>query len=151
MMSVACHVALPQSTTTIAKTPPHSTTATSSTTKPTTKQSQLEFYNSLFIQSTSENKPDETGLQSQESLNYSLYTFLHLSDINWVLAIVDIADLHNFDEKYGCQLKQRKVIQIATVINKFCENDPRKIKAFKLNNVIVDDDDEDESKRDLFA
>ena len=86
-------------------------------------------------------------------LNYSLQTFLYTKDIHWVLAIVDIAVLHNFDEKYGYPSKQRKVIQIANVIKKIGENDPMKLKAFKLNNVIVGDSDDidDESKRDLLA
>ena len=74
--------------------------------------SRLELYNSLFGQQKNKNKHDETGLQSQQSLNYSLYTFLHLSDINWVLAMIDIADFDTFDGKYGYQLKHRKIWQV---------------------------------------
>ena len=110
--------------------------------------SRLELYDSLFGQGANKNKHDETGLQSQESLNYSLQTFLYTADLNWVLAMIDIADFDNYEEKYGYQLKERKIIQIATVIKKFCENDPRKLKAFKCKNVV---DDEDETNRDLFA
>ena len=127
-MSNHSHLVLPQSTTT-AQTPQPSTPTSTATRSQSPIQNEikqrLELYNSLFEQGTN-NRCDETELQLKESLNYSLYTFFLLSDINWVLAVVDIADLETFDEKYGHQL--------ATVIKQFCDNDPRKLKGYKYNN-----------------
>ena len=136
-MSNRSQLVLPQSTTTIAQTPQPSTPTSTATTQlpiQNAAKQRLELYNNLFGSGTTKNRCDETGLQLKESLDYSLYTFLHLFDINWVLAVVDIADLERFDEKYGRQLGKRKMIQIATVIKKFCENDPRKLKGYKYNN-----------------
>ena len=134
-MSVNSELVLPQSITTLAKTPlpsnlssttePAKTTATSNE-----SNTRLQLYNNLLNQGT--NKIcDKTGSQFQSSLNYLLHTFLHLCDINWV---IDVAEIEIFDEKYGHQLAKRKILQIATVIKKFCENDPRKLKGFKWND-----------------
>ena len=121
-MSVASHVGpqLAQSTTTIAKTPQPSTIVGPSTTQSIQKESnaRLELYNSLFGQGSNK-KCDETGLPFESSLNYSLQTFLFTKDTCWVLAMIDIADSDNFDEKYGYRRKQRKIIQIAMSLKNF--------------------------------
>ena len=92
-------------------------------------------------------------LQLTPSLNYSLQTFLYTIDIYWVLSMIDIHDFDNMKAKYGQKLSRRKIIQIGKVIKKFCENDARKLKGFKCNDMVMIDDDDDngESKRDLFA
>ena len=73
---------------------------------PVTKQQlnpRLELYISLFGQGTNKTC-DKTGLQLTYSLNYSLHTFLHLSDVYWVLAIIDtVDDSKTLNEKYGTQ------------------------------------------------
>ena len=113
---------LPQSPTIVAETPPHST----SKVKHDSNNKKLELYNSLFGQGR--NKIcDKTGLQLSESLNYSLYTFLHLCDVYWVLAMIGIDDIDNLNSKYGRQLSNNKINQIGTVISKFCQNDARKL------------------------
>ena len=129
-MSDKPQVALPESTATIAQA--SITTATPSSIHHETKK-RLELYSNLFGQAMNNSRCAKTGLQFASSLHYSLHTFLHLCDKNWVLAIVDIAEIDKFDKKYG-QLAKQKILQIATVIRKFCENDSRKLKAFKYND-----------------
>ena len=124
---------LVQSTTKIAKTPPLSSTAIKKE-----SNSRLELYSCLFNQGASQTC-DDSGLQLVSSLNYSLYTFLHLCDNHWVLAIICMNESENFEEKYGHGKGKRKIIQIGTVIKKFCNNDPRKLKGFNCNDVIIND------------
>ena len=158
---------LPQSTTTLSQTPPPSTSAMSVTRvhnkkDDTNNNNRLELYNSLFGESTKK-RCDQTGLQLTQSLNYSLHTFLHLSDVYWVLAIIDVDSFDNIQDKYGQQNALRKIVQIGNVVKKFCENDPRKLKGFKLkgfelNDLFVDDENETKDEEeycnhdhDLFA
>ena len=138
-MSCTQQLVLPQSTTTVANTPP-----TTGTQTPRSQNDRLELYNSLFGQSNNSNTDLNTGLQLASSLNYSLYTFLHLSDTYWVLAMLDIDGLKDINEKLGYQGANDKIDQIGTVIKKFCDNDSRKLKGFKCNDAIV-------GKGDLFA
>ena len=99
-------------------------------------QQRLQLYNNLFGQN--KNKIcDKTGLQLTQSLNYSLYTFLHLSDIDWVLAIIDVESLDFVQEKYGIQKSQNKLNQIGAVIKNFSNNIPNKLKGFKCNDLNV--------------
>ena len=134
-------------------------TAPQSTAQKLTDTQRLNLYNSLF--GDEKNKIcDKTGLRYTPSLNYSLFTFLHLSDTPWVLAMIDMDDFDMFSEKYG-QSWSRKVIQIGNVIRKFCSNNPNKLKGFlirrsdwKINDNDDDDDDNEsklEMKHDLFA
>ena len=167
---------IPQSQTTIAETPPLdekkqsqpsrllSTANTEqiiqipsnnvSITEPMDQQQRLQLYNSLFGQEKSKGC-EKTGLQSTSSLNYSLYTFLHLSDSNWVLALIDIESFDIFQEKYGESKAYNKLNQIGTVVKNFSDNIPSKLKGFKYvdsninNNEIVDS--EDDCKHDIFA
>ena len=70
---------LPQSTTTIASTPPpiaSSTATQSSITNRSTINQRLQLYNSLFGESKNQ-VCKETGLKFTQCLNYSLHTFLH--------------------------------------------------------------------------
>ena len=126
-MSGSYQPTLSQSKTTIAKTPPPTATATATATKTiktvtdnsnnnrqTTsaiqgqqqqqkrqeQKQRLQLYNSLFGQD--KNKLcEKTGLQFTQSLNYSVHTFLNLSDKYWVLAMIDVDEYDNFVEKYG--------------------------------------------------
>ena len=141
---------LPQSATTVAKTPPPA-----SSTRTTTKESKLpnkrlELYNSLFGEGGNKTC-EQTGLQLTQSLNYSLHTFLHLSDTNWVLAVIDVDSFDNIQEKYGEQNATRKIVQIGHVIKSFCDNDPRKLKGFKCNDLVGVDPLQEESIHDIFA
>ena len=152
-MSVNSQLILPHSTTTIGSTPPSSTTPQSSSTNGSIINQRLQLYNSLFGESKSK-LCKETGLPLTQSLNYSLYTFLHLNDSNWILAMISIDQFDNIKAKLGDSNANRKIIQVGTVIKNFCENDPRKLKGFRINinnnnnntsadNVrdITDDDD----------
>ena len=94
---------------------------------------RLELYNSLFGQGK-DNLCEKTGLQLSPSLNYSLYTFLHLSDLYWVLAMIDVDRSVDIIEKYGHDGANRKIIQIGVVIKKFCDNDSRKLKGFNCDD-----------------
>ena len=137
---------------------------TLSPTKDKNELQRLDLYNSLFGQDA-RTTCQQTGLLLTPSLNYSLYTFLHLYDISWVLAIISIDELNQLNEKYGKQdAKTRKIHQIGTVIKNFCANDPRKLKGFKCNDLIIvnhhnDDDNgiyniediDGELQNDLFA
>ena len=134
-------IILPQSTTSEAKTPPLATVTVRKE-----RNQRLQLYTSLFGQDKN-NVCKETGLHLGSSLNYSLYTFLHLRDINWVLAMIDIDEKDEWSQKYGQQGAKRKMYQIATVLKNFCLNDPRKLKGFKCNDLI----DENESTCQLFA
>ena len=82
---------------------------------------RLELYKSLFGHNANKGC-DESGLHLTQSLNYSLYTFLHLCDSDWVLAMFDIDDFDKTITKYGQQGADRKLIQIGKVIYNFCEN-----------------------------
>ena len=160
-MSANFQLILPQSTTTDAQSPSPST-ASPTAVRPSIKQEvnpRLDLYNSLFA-SGSNKICDETGLQLTQSLNYSLQTFLYTCDIYWILSMIDIHNFDNVQKKYGHSKSKRKIIQIGNVIEKFCQNDPRKLKGFRCNDLVVHDDDEDdaytnadedESQHDLFA
>ena len=108
---------------------------------------RLQLYNSLFAQDTTKTC-DKTGLQSTQSLNYSLHTFLHLCDKHWVLAIIDIDSFDDIEEKYGKQNGRNKLNQIGIVVKKFSENNPTKLKGFKCDDLI---DDENSCQHDLFG
>ena len=104
------------------------------------QKQRLQLYNSLFGQDR--NKIcDKTGLQFIQSLNCLLHTFLYLNDKYWMLAIIDVDEFDNFDEKYGESLVKNKLNQIGTVIKQFCSNNPNKLKGFKCNDLIIDDDE----------
>ena len=130
---------------------------------------RLDLYHSLFGNGASKTC-QQSGLYLTPSFNYSLQTFLYKSDSHWVLSIIDINNFDNLKKKYGQQLSKRKIVQIGKVIQKFCQNDPRKLKGFKCNDLVINDDediyndaeneeeegdDDDEyqyeSKHDLFA
>ena len=146
-----------QSTTTNAKCEaPTATTPPQIPSKPNMKgetNTRLELYKSLFGHGTNKGC-EKTGLNSNESLNYSLYTFLHLCDIHWVLAVIDVNDFDAMNEKYGQHGAKRKMDQIATVIQNFCQNDTRKLKGYRYkrngnnnNNSSIGSDED----HDLFA
>ena len=152
-MKGSSQLIVPQSTTTLAKTPPPvSSSATSS--KQENCNQRLQLYNSLFGQKEIE-ICDKTGLKLISSLNYSLHTFLHLSDTGWVLAMINIDGLNDIKEKYIHQQPNNKINQVGIVLKKFCDNDSRKLKGFRCNdlNIMIDDDDDGSIayKCDLFA
>ena len=138
---------LQQSTMTEAKTPSRKSTISKSDTLP--QQQRLQLYNSLFGQE--KNKIcDKTGLQFTSSLNYSLYTFLHLSDKYWVLSLIDIESFDILQEKYGTSKVQNKLNQIGTVVKNFSDNNPNKLKGYKCNDLVYESDDDD-CKHDIFS
>ena len=143
-MSSNSQLILPQSTTTVASTPPPSsshingktTTTTVSHHDQSTMNQRLQLYNNLFGQEKN-NVSDETGLQSTQSLNYSLNTFLHLNDLNWILAVIDIDEFDNIKETLGDYNANRKINQIGTVVHNFCNSDPRRLKDIDSNLKII--------------
>ena len=89
-------------TTQITQAPTQSTCTHATTTTVSMKEQQgnqrLQLYNSLFGQE--KNKIcDKTRLQLTSSFNYSLYTFLHLSDKYWVLSLINIESFDILQEK----------------------------------------------------
>ena len=158
-MSNSSNVEIHQSTTTVAKTPspgPSSTIKNPITTPSNENESQqlqrLQLYNSLFGQQR-KNPCEKTGLHHESSLNYLLHTFLHLSDIAWVLAMItiDTDEMNKMNRILGRQNVINKINQVGTVIKSFSDNDPRKLKGFTLNykekninyiNDIMDDDND---------
>ena len=153
-MSTSSQLVLLQTTTSIAQTPPPSSSAplnprTTMEKQQTAVNQRLDLYNSLFGSGNQTYKTcQETGLPLIQSLNYSLQTFLFTGDDYWVLSIIDINNFANVKKKYGQQLSKRKIVQIGTVIQKFCQNDARKLKGFKCNdlNIMYHDDDEYDEK-----
>ena len=127
-MNESSQLALRQSETTVATTSSSVTLMSSLKDK---ENKRLQLYNSLFGQAARETC-DQTGLQLTSSLNYSLYTFLHLCDIHWVLAMIDIDEKREMNEKYGYHNVSNKINQIGTVIKKFCDNDQQKLKGFVI-------------------
>ena len=146
-------LSLPQSTTTVARTPPLSSVLSPIPTLPSlptvdTKEqvltrAQLELYygtfgNEIYKQCT------QTKLLLTPSLNYSLHKFLKISDPYWVLAII---------ETYGQSTSKSKIIEIGMVIHDF-RGGRTKLKAFRCDDmVIIDDNDDDDAeyKKDLFG
>ena len=112
------------------------------------KRSRLVLYNKLFTPHTKKTICEKTRLQLTTSLNYFLFTLLHLSENDWVLAMIDVDDYENMAKKYGSQRVSNKVNQIGTVVYNFCQNNPNKLKAFRCKDVTVD---ENEDKYDVFA
>ena len=111
---------------------------------------RLNLYNTLMGQGK-EKLCTQTQLQSLISLNYSLYTFLHLNDSDWVLAMIDIDGYNEMINKWG-QNTMRKVIQVGTVIKAFCDNDTNKLKGFRCSNLIANNEDNpDGGRHDGFA
>ena len=118
------------------------------------KNVRLNLYTSLFgKEKDSKDHDSQTGLKLTPSLNYSLQTFLYLLDHYWVLAIIDVNELSNHIETIGEQHANHKLKQIGTVIKQFCENDARRLKGFKCNDLILDNDNTGEygDKHELFA
>ena len=50
--------------------------------------------------------------------------------------MIGIDQCDKIKEKLGQYNAQRKIIQIGKVLNNFCENDLRKLKGFRINNII---------------
>ena len=129
---------LPQSTTTIAKTPP----PVGENTKNSPKR-RLELYHSLFVENN--NGIDSNGgLLSTRSLNFSLYTLLHLGDENWVLAMIDIDRFKDMNKKLEYSAANMKISHVGDVILQFCSKLKLKLKGYKCDDII-------KGKDDLFA
>ena len=110
------------------------------------QKERLLLYNSLFGQQTN-STCESTGLQLAPSLNYSLHTFLHLSDVSWVLAMINIGEVDEMKQNFGHQNVNNKINQVGTVINNFCQNDARKLKGF----VLIDHNSADDDNGVIFA
>ena len=64
-----------------------------------------------------------------------------------MLAMVDIDGFDSFVEKFGEPNVINKMNQIGNIISSFCQNNPRKLKGFKCNDIQFDD----QNKHDIFA
>ena len=92
----------------------------------------LDMFNTLYNQKTANHDIDETtGLPSVASLVYSLQTCIVLQDAKWVLAMCDINNLTDINDKIGYSGANHKIEEIGKIISKFVSQKPFEMKAFR--------------------
>ena len=84
----------------------------------------------------------ETGLPFVDALNRELEKCIVSMDSKTVLAVLDINNLANINDKFTYSGADIKIAQIGTIIRKYCEENSYRMKGFKVN---------EKGKSDVFA
>ena len=106
----------------------------------------ISQFNSLLKQENSQECP-KTGLLLSDAFFYCLKTCLMLKDSKWLLALCDIDNLKEINERIGYNDTDFIIESIGRIIKRFVDAKPTQTKGFRFdsNNEIVP------GKGDLFA
>ena len=84
----------------------------------------------------------ESGLPLVDGLNRELEICIISKDVKTVLAVLDVNNLANLNDKFTYSGADIKIGQIGIIVRKYCEENSYKMKGFKVN---------EKGKNDVFA